>query len=472
MTSPALERYRDIVPDWAAFLAALERPLPTILATNTTRLAPDQLAARLRRHGVAPQPLPWLPSAFRLPPETPAGRWPEYRLGLYHLMEEVSQLPAVLLGAQPGERVLDLCAAPGGKSVLLAQAMANRGTLIANDIDHWRLGVVRLHADRLGLANLTLTIGNGSNYPTGPRFDRVLADVPCSCLGTTRKSQAVLDRPAPEAPDRLAGLQLSLLRKALLLCRPGGRVVYSTCTYAPEENEAIVHQALAEAPGTARLLPVALPGLVTAPGLTSWAGQTYAPELRHALRLWPHLNDTGGFFVAVLEKLGTPMPEEPPPAPPELLPADAAALAAVLARYDFAPALAATHRFQRTNKKELAILPADHLPAARPAAFTTGLAFCRTKSHHPRLTSQAARAFGHLARHNVITLAGDLLAAYLRRETFPLPEPLLAACDPTGFLIVRDAELALPIGLALLRRPEPATPLLESLFPADDAQYL
>ena len=320
----------------------------------------------------------------------------------------------------------------------------------------------------------TLTIGNGSNYPAeGPHYDRVLADVPCSCLGTTRKSQEVLGRPAPEAPERLAGLQHSLLRKALQLCRPGGRVVYSTCTYAPEENEAIVHRALAEAvPGTLRVLPVALPGLVTAPGITAWDGQSYAPELRHTLRLWPHLNDTGGFYVAVLEKRGPPLPDDAPPtAPPTLSAADATALRTVLDRYAFAADFVAAHRFQRTNAKELAILPADHLPPERPAPFTTGLAFIRTKSHDPRLTSQAARAFGHLARRNVVTLAGDLLEAYLHRATIPVPEELLAACDPSGFLIVRHAELALPIGLGLLRRQD-GQPLLECLYPAADAQYL
>ncbi len=104
-------------------------------------------------------------------------------------------------------------------------------------------------------------------------------------------------------PGSLAGAQIAILRKAIQRCRPGGRIVYSTCTYAPEENEAVVDALLRETGSRVRLLPARLAGIRGAPGLTEWQGQSFAPELASTLRLYPHLNDTGGFYIALFEKL-------------------------------------------------------------------------------------------------------------------------------------------------------------------------
>ncbi len=136
--------------------------------------------------------------------------------------------PALLLQPEPGQRILDLCAAPGNKTAQLAVSMANRGTVVANDINYSRMRAVRHTLDRLGLVNTSITTADGANIPkTAGQFDMVLADVPCSGEGMARKDPLVLLRAGPELAYKKQGLQIALLRKAVQRCKPGGRIVYA-----------------------------------------------------------------------------------------------------------------------------------------------------------------------------------------------------------------------------------------------------
>ena len=295
------ERYRALIDDWHAFAAALARPLPSTIWTNTLRATPEQLTDWLARDGIRAERIAWCPGAFRLGDGSRPGKSLAYISGWYHIQEEVSLIPVVLLDPRPGERLLDLCAAPGNKTVQAAVRMDDRGTVIANERNRHRVGVLRRNLARLGITCTAVTIADAANLPRAAGvYDRVLADVPCSCEGTTRKNPEVLGRLGGK---RHTGGQLAILRKAVQLVRPGGRVVYSTCTYAPEENEAVVDALLREAAGSLRLLPARLEGLKTAPGLTTWQDESWDDQLELAMRVWPHHNDTGGFFVAVIEKL-------------------------------------------------------------------------------------------------------------------------------------------------------------------------
>lgn len=297
-----LLRYRDIIPEWDAFVATLEAPQAPVVWTNTLRSTPRELTERLAREGIEAEPLAWNSEAFRLPVETRPGRSLLFLSGQYHVQEEVSLVPVVLLDPRPGERLLDLCAAPGNKTLQAAVRMANTGSILANDLNEHRIGVIRRNIDRLGVSCIAISATDAGNLPRDcGLFDRVLADVPCSCEGTSRRNPEVLTRVS--AAGQKAGAQLAILRKALAKCQVGGRVVYSTCTYAPEENEAVVDRALREAePGSFRMLPARLPGLRVEPGLDAWKGETFLPELRQAARIYPHLNNSGGFFVSVLER--------------------------------------------------------------------------------------------------------------------------------------------------------------------------
>lgn len=311
----AFARYRPIVDDWAAFGAALARPLPVCVWTNTLRTTPERLGQWMRAGGFPVAPIDWYPGAFRLPAEDKntqqirPGNRVEYLAGLYHVQEEVSLIPPVLLGAKADERVLDLCAAPGNKTAQLAVAMHNRGTLIANDRDPYRISALRRTLERLGVLNTSVTVHDGANYPTSNNpnkfnsFDKILVDAPCTCEGTSRKHQRTQSTSTAEASQKLHGAQLALLRKAVQLCKVGGRIVYSTCTYAPEENEVLVDELLnLVGRDNLRLCPARIPGLISVPGLTRWAGKSLGEDLAHTMRVWPHHNDTGGFFAALLEK--------------------------------------------------------------------------------------------------------------------------------------------------------------------------
>jgi NOL1/NOP2/sun family putative RNA methylase len=302
-----LERYESLVDDAAAFRAACERPLPSVVRVNTLRASPALAREALAAEGVAFEAVDWHPGLLKLPGGAPGTSWTYYH-GWLHGQEEVSALPPLALDPRPGERVFDACAAPGSKTTQAAALMDDRGTLVGNDNSLGRLSALRHNAERLGVTNLVVTNADARNYSFEPlggedafgRFDRSLVDAPCSCEGTVRKNPDVLDEWDLDHVRGLVGVQKGILRRAVQATRPGGVVVYSTCTFAPEENEAVLAHVLERE--DCRVVPLELP-LETRPGVTGWEGDRFPDEVRHARRVYPHHNDTGGFFCARLEVL-------------------------------------------------------------------------------------------------------------------------------------------------------------------------
>jgi 16S rRNA C967 or C1407 C5-methylase (RsmB/RsmF family) len=300
-----LERYRPLVDDFDALRGACARPLPRVIWANPLRADPNRIAERVAANLPDAVPIGWATHAWRLPPTARVGTLAEYRLGLVHGQEEAALWAAPLLGAQPGERVLDLCAAPGNKTAQLAVAMRDNGMLVANERNWKRLDSLRHNLERLGITCAAVMCGDGLRLRwQGELFDRVLADVPCSCEGTIRKTGAPRENDGVIADSfrtALVSVQVGLLRRALASTRPGGTVLYSTCTFAPEENEGVLD---AIDPALACVEPLDVPkGLHTTPGITRWGESTYRADAVHAARVWPHHNDTGGFFVARLRRL-------------------------------------------------------------------------------------------------------------------------------------------------------------------------
>ncbi len=297
-----LRRYAPLVDDVEALVEAARAPLPRVVWANPLRDVDAGREAVLRAHPEA-VPLAWLDDAWRLPSDARPGTLLAHMLGQLHGQEEAAIFAGDALGACPGERVLDLCAAPGGKSARLAVAMQDRGTLVANDRRLARLTALRRTLERLGVTCAVVTHANGlrlRGVVPEASFDRVMVDAPCTCEGTTRKSGAA--EPATGYRASIIQVQTALLRRAIQLTRPGGTIVYATCTYAPEENEAVLDAAPRE--GEVVVEPFRVPaGLDLGPGVPAWAGQTYREDVAHAVRFWPHLNDTGGFFVARLRRL-------------------------------------------------------------------------------------------------------------------------------------------------------------------------
>ncbi len=292
----SLDRYRDIVPDFELFKAILNEPLPVSARINTLKIDRQILLERFERKGIGYRSLGWYPLGLRLDVEGP-GKLAEHILGYIHIQEEVSMIPPLVLQPQPGETVLDLCSAPGSKTTQISQQMDNRGLVIANEPSLSRVTPLRSNCERLGAVNVAITRYDGRRFPNY-LFDRVLVDAPCSGEGRARKDLGICGRSNLKRSLGLQPLQKGILKRAINLVKPGGVVVYSTCTYAPEENEAVVESVL----GEAHLDKISIPGLEGCPGITEWNGAEHSNDLLLCARYYPHLNDTGGFFVAKLIK--------------------------------------------------------------------------------------------------------------------------------------------------------------------------
>ena len=293
-----LERYRSIVPDWDAFADACRRPLPATIRVQTGRIGPEDLSRRLTSKGYSLRAVPWAPAFFRADGEA-IGKTIEHWLGLFYVQELVQAIPVLALDPRRGEKVLDLCAAPGGKATQAADRMANEGLLVANEPNGRRMQALLANLNRMGTLNVAVTGYRGESFPVSERFDRVLVDAPCSAEGTLRREAALRQGAYPAVIRRMAALQRRLIVRGYDLLRAGGTLVYSTCTFAPEENEAVVAFLLEER--DARIEPLALPFPFSG-GILAWEGLAFPEAVRGCARIYPHEIDSGGGFVAVLRK--------------------------------------------------------------------------------------------------------------------------------------------------------------------------
>jgi NOL1/NOP2/sun family putative RNA methylase len=316
---------------YPAFVASYDAPPVVGLRVNTLKMSAEAFVAHSPLNLA---PVPWCPAGFTVP-ETQAqapGRHPWHAAGLYYLQEPSAMAVAELLDPQAGERVLDLAAAPGGKATHIAALMRGDGLLIANEIHPKRAWDLAENLERWGVRNAAIT--NESPERLAQRwagyFDRVLLDAPCSGEGMFRKSEAARQEWSPALVLGCATRQSSILEHAARLVRPGGRLVYSTCTFAPEEDEDVIARFLEGHRDFDLIAPPALRGLspeVSMSPLTpkSWGGSG-SPRSRAAggttcVRLWPHTGPGEGHFIAVLARQAEDAHMKPPPPwRPERLP--------------------------------------------------------------------------------------------------------------------------------------------------------
>lgn len=426
MADAVYGRYRDLVPDWSAFLDSLGRPLPTTVWAHPVRIGRGALQGLLAEAGLDAEPVPWHPGALTLAAGTGAGGHWGYYAGLYQSQEAVAMVPVVLLDPRPGERVLDMCAAPGNKTAQIALAMANEGTVHANEIQRGRLAALRSTIKRLGLANVTVTTQPGQDLAlaNGP-FDRILVDAPCSGEGIWRKVAGDDPPRGFHVADagmrrRLVRRQHLLLARAVRLTRVGGRIVYATCTLAPEENEMVLDRLLRECGDQLAVRPARLPGFAVSAGVTRWAGQRLHSALAETARVWPHQNDTGGFFVAVLERIGGCAPEsvlQPPTT------SDDEVLAALAEHYAVPATAMAGLRASAVGGRYLNLVSADHrLPPGMPVQ-STGLPVLGLQARPPKPTTAFALGWGGVAAAHTLELDAAELSRYLLREPLYRAEP-------------------------------------------------
>lgn len=291
--------FSQIIPNFVAFCRKLSDPLPVHLRMNTLRAPVRQTRLRLEEQGVLLVKESPLDFVYRAVNIGQPGHLLEFSLGLLHSQALSSVLAAFALGPEPDETVLDLCAAPGSKTSLLAQLMQNKGIIVANDRNPDRLIPLKANLKRLGVTNTVITRYPGQTFPKRFFFDRVLVDVPCSAEGTLRAGPSGTLRLSTPASQKLTRLQRYLLLMAFDLLKVGGTLVYSTCTYSPDENESAVQFLLDTRP--AEIQPIAM-DLPHSPGLQQWKETSYDPSIKYCWRIYPQQIDTVGFFMARVNK--------------------------------------------------------------------------------------------------------------------------------------------------------------------------
>ena len=271
-----------------AVLAANNAVSPMTARVNRLKGNVIDAIALLEQDGVRSQPHPYLPDALNLVGSGSVESLRAFRAGLITIQDAASQLDVLALSAQPGECVLDMCSAPGGKTFFLAAQMGNRGHITACDIHEHRLGLIRSGAERLGVEIAETVRADGTVFRPEweGQFDRVLVDAPCSGMGIIRKKPEIRYKDPAEIA-KLPEIQKKIFSNAVRYCKPGGTIVYSTCSIMQAENEDVVRDRLSAHP---ELVPqdFSLPG-----GITSKDGM---------LTLWPGQHETDGFFISKFSK--------------------------------------------------------------------------------------------------------------------------------------------------------------------------
>ena len=268
--------------EYGEFLKSLERPRAVALRFNPLKGETPVLP-------FVGESVPWEPFGWYYDPESRPGLHVFHEAGVYYLQEASAMAPVALLDPQPGERVCDLCAAPGGKSTQIAGRMGVEGFLLCNEWSPKRAKILSRNIERMGVSNALVTNENVENLAKrfAGFFDRVLVDAPCSGEGMFRKEEAAVTDWSQETVEMCARRQAEILNSAAKLVRPGGRLVYSTCTFAPEEDEGAVAAFLESHPDFS-------PEILETP----W----FAPVENGGHRMWPHKLLGEGHFAAVLRK--------------------------------------------------------------------------------------------------------------------------------------------------------------------------
>jgi len=307
-----LERHRHNLPEWLvdslkaqvgdefmALAESLNRPAPLDLRVNALQAKREDIRKELQAAGIPSEFTPYSPWGLRLAGKPALTRLDAFTRGAIEVQDEGSQLLCALVDAKRGEMVVDFCAGAGGKTLALGAAMRSTGRLYAFDVSAHRLDALKPRLARSGLSNVhPAAIAHERDERIkrlAGKIDRVIVDAPCSGLGTLRRNPDLKWRQTPASVQEMSAKQLAILRSAARLLKPGGRLVYATCSLMREENEAIAQAFSAQEPGFA-VLP-ALQAL--APLKLDRAADLCTGEQQEYLRLWPHRHQTDGFFAAI-----------------------------------------------------------------------------------------------------------------------------------------------------------------------------
>lgn len=296
-------RMRELLgEEYGEYEKSLEEKHNSGIRLNTLKITPEEFE-KIAPFGITR--IPWIKNGYYYEQNEQPARHPYYFAGLYYIQEPSAMTPASLLPVTPGDKVLDLCAAPGGKSTELGARLCGKGVLVSNDISNSRAKALLKNIELFGIRNpivVSEAPGKLVDYFTG-YFDKILVDAPCSGEGMFRKSPAIMKNWEQYGVDYYNKLQKEIIVQAAKMLKPGGYLLYSTCTFSPEENEGTISYLLEQFPEFQVVNPLADSSVSYegfSHGRPEWVKGR--EELKNCIRLWPHKIKGEGHFIALLRK--------------------------------------------------------------------------------------------------------------------------------------------------------------------------
>ena len=298
-----IERYIEFLgfEETIKLLEANEKPLKPSIRVNTLKIGTDELKKRLESKGFTLDPIKWGPIGFTILKATHnLGSLHEYLQGYYYLQNVVSMLPSIILNPKPNEVVIDMCAAPGGKATHLAQIMDNQGTLVLIERNRKRIPALEVNLHRMGIMNSIVINHDAINIERlNIKADKILLDAPCTGEGLIRQDKSRKQSKTLKDIKKMASVQKRLLSAGLNALKPGGNLLYCTCSIAPEENEEVINQILKN---NSNFIINEIKDKFGAKGLTDVYGKKLIYDIKKAQRFYPHIHDTIGFFICLISK--------------------------------------------------------------------------------------------------------------------------------------------------------------------------
>ncbi|MCI5596869.1 MAG: RsmB/NOP family class I SAM-dependent RNA methyltransferase [Lachnospiraceae bacterium] len=284
--------------EFSRYVESLDKPRYNGIRVNKLKMTPEEFLS------ISPfdlKPIPWCSNGFYYNREENPAKHPYYYAGLYYIQEPSAMTPASFLPVEPGDKVLDLCAAPGGKTTELGGKLQKKGVLVSNDISISRTKALLHNIEMAGIPNVVVLSEEPAKLAARFEgyFDKILVDAPCSGEGMFRKDPMMIKEWSPDKVEKYGALQKEIVSEAVKMLKPGGMMIYSTCTFAPEENEQTIEYLLERNEDLSLVELPMFDGFDH--GHPEWS-KTGREDLVHCRRLWPHRMEGEGHFVALLQK--------------------------------------------------------------------------------------------------------------------------------------------------------------------------
>lgn len=287
-----MEQYKPLIDDWEAFKESVKTPAFSTVRRNHLKAGED-FEQELRERFEEVEQADWNPDIFRLKGEKLPGKSMLHWFGEYYVQEESATVPVEVLDPQQGDNILDMCAAPGGKTTQIASKIRNRGSIVANDQSSKRLQSLHANVYRTGAASVAVTNYDGRHIPEDEKYDRILLDAPCSGEGDrARRNFRAAEK---EEKESLSELQKQLGEKAAKLLEEDGVMVYSTCTINPQENEEVVKHLMENTELELENIDLELEHVS---GVSEFEGAKYGQEMEKTVRIYPHHFGSGVIYIA------------------------------------------------------------------------------------------------------------------------------------------------------------------------------